>query len=204
MQLGLTFCSTGFRADTETTLLLSAAFLSTLPAPPALWYPTGGMGEFCSVSGTRQQFAQAFSLLSPSTVPPTPLLSSKRSIIQHWGGGVLCAGGRDFEARRASLKRWHHLCRPRRLAARSPGAHQSVSLCCLLPAGDREEAQSVPLSSQCDSGAGRPTISTQSLPEPGLIMRTWQEVDLVESEDAPLICNICKLSGLIWKIYFIL
>lgn len=87
------FCIPGFTAETETTLLLSAAFLSFLPTLLALWYPIGSVEELCLVlprNGTEQQYAWAFSLQSPP--PLHPLLSSELSIFQLWGVGASWPG----------------------------------------------------------------------------------------------------------------
>lgn len=116
------FCIPGFTAETETTLLLSAAFLSFLPTLLALWYPIGSVEELCLVlprNGTEQQYAWAFSLQSPP--PPSTLFSALSFPFFNCGGwghrGQGSIGGR------ASLKQWHHLCRTGRqwgTGARSP------------------------------------------------------------------------------------
>lgn len=89
------FCIPGFTAETETTLLLSAAFLSFLPTLLALWYPIGSVEELCLVlprNGTEQQYAWAFSLHSP---PSSQLWAFHFSTVG--GGGIVARGASAAE-----------------------------------------------------------------------------------------------------------
>lgn len=89
---GYFFGAQGFRADRETTLLLTAAFLSILllPSSLTLWCLVRGVEDFCTTFGSVKQpyTSTTRSGVQSSLPPPSPFYLTLSPPLSKWGGAL--------------------------------------------------------------------------------------------------------------------